>query len=952
LDYDRDGRPDLFLAGAVVEDGQVRDLLLHNEGTGVFKDTTAAAGLAAPHPTLGCTVGDFDNDGYPDLLLTGAGSQRLFRNKRDGTFEDVTKVANLDTLSGVCLGAIFVDLDQDGDLDLLIAQYAATPEEALGALHGEKPDGGRLIVYLNVGGAPPGQPSVNRQPLDCRWQRVDTLKSWFKLGSAAALATGPFPADVDSLSALHGPPGPVVALATSDLDGDNDLDFLVLTDRTSPAVVVNERLLRFRRAVLPTDAVAASAWNGVLVLDVDQDGRSDVLLLARGQTPRLLMNRATAGNKAPGSWFQGGAIKSPPLVQATAVDVDLDGWTDVVGLSEQRVPVLLHNKGGRLVEHPKAFGLDDAWPKDLIAVNAVAPKIGPGSVKASKCNGFPDLLVWSESQGLLLYANQGNANKGLLVDLVGQFRVFKFEAGRSAADGIGAWVVAQAGDLRTGVENGTLSAGLGQSRQPLVLGLGVHPRATAVRLRWPDNTIQAELNVGCGPATIEENNRKGGSCPVLFAWNGERFEFITDFLGAGSVGELEGDGSTRPPRPEESVKIEPRQLALKDGHYVVRIAEPMDEVTYLDRLQLVVVDHPAGVQVYPDERFSTDGSQPSQELIAFSEQVHPIAARDHLGRDVTRALREWDRNTVDGFAKRAWLGFAEEHFVELDFGDRLKDVRPDDRVFLCLAGWTDYAYPESIYAAQQAGVAMLPPVLERQRKDGKWHKIAEAGFPAGLPRMMLLDVTGKLTGPGCRVRLRTNLQVYWDQIFVAVRCHAIAADPAGGGVGNTPQGTLRATCLEASDALLQPCGLLKEFSPDGKLPTVYDHDRTDHASLVGLSGKLTRYGDVTELLRQRDDRFVILGANDLLTVRFDARRLPPLPDGWHRSFVLRTWGYCKDTSPFTTHNSTIEPLPFRTMSNYPYGPREHYPDDALHRDYLRTYQTRAARADAFPLRSK
>jgi hypothetical protein len=952
LDYDRDGKPDLFLAAAVVENGQVRDLLLHNEGNGVFKDVTAEAGLAVPHPTLGCTVADFDNDGYPDLLLTGAGSQRLFRNKRDGAFEDVTKAATLDTLTGVCLGAIFVDLDQDGDLDLLIAQYAATPEEALKAVRGEKTQSGGVVVYLNVGVAPAVPPSVNRPPLDCRWQRVDTLQFWYPLGPAAAAALGALPDNIDTLQALHGPSTSAVGLASSDLDGDNDLDLVVLTDRSSPAVVVNDRLLRFRRTALADALAGKVAWNGVLVMDADQDGRSDLLLLPKGQSPHLLMNRSAAGKPDPTTWFEAGPIKSPPLVQAATVDVDLDGWPDVVGLSDKRIPVLLHNKGGRLVEQPNGFGLDDAWPKDLVAVAAVSPKIGSTSAKFDKCKAFPDLLVWSESQGLMLYANQGNPNHGLLVDLVGQIRVFKFEAGRCATDGVGTWVVAQAGDLRTGIENATLSAGLGQSRQPLVLGLGLHSQATAVRLRWPDNTVQAELKVDCGVAKIEENNRKGGSCPILFAWNGERFEFITDFLGAGSIGELEVDGSTRPPRSEESVKIEHKRLAVKDGHYLLRIAEPMDEVTYLDQLQLVVVDYPTSVRVYPDERFTSDGSQPSQELIAFSEEVYPVSARDHKGRDVTQNLRHWDRKTVDGFAKRAWLGFAEEHFVELDFGDRLKGVNPDERVFLCLAGWTYYPYPESIYAAQQAGVAMLPPVLERQGQDGKWQKVADAGFPAGLPRMMLLDVTGKVTGPDCRLRLRTNLQIYWDQIFVAVRCHSVVTDQAAAGPPNTAQQTPRATCLDVADAQLGPCGLLKEFSPDGKLPTLYDHDRTDDVPLAGLAGKLTRYGDVTELLHQRDDRFVIFGAHDMLTVRFDARKLPPLPNGWQRSFVLRTWGYCKDTSPFTAHNATIEPLPFHGMSSYPYTRSEHYPDDALHRDYLRQYNTRPAKLGTIPLRSK
>src|SRR5262249_50370606 len=149
FDYNGDSKPDLFLAGAVVEKGQMRDLLLRNDGDGKFTDVTAAAGLAGPHPTLGCCAADWDNDGKVDLVLTGAGSQKLYRNKGDGTFEDVTAKAGLDKVKSICLGAAFVDLDQDADLDLLLAEYAATPEEALKALEGGARAGGRLLVFLS-----------------------------------------------------------------------------------------------------------------------------------------------------------------------------------------------------------------------------------------------------------------------------------------------------------------------------------------------------------------------------------------------------------------------------------------------------------------------------------------------------------------------------------------------------------------------------------------------------------------------------------------------------------------------------------------------------------------------------------------------------------------------------------------------------------------------------------
>jgi len=461
-----------------------------------------------------------------------------------------------------------------------------------------------------------------------------------------------------------------------------------------------------------------------------------------------------------------------------------------------------------------------------------------------------------------------------------------------------------------------------------------------VRFRWPDLVWQAELDLNPGQVHIvNEKNRKTTSCPILFAWNGQRFGFITDFLGASSMGELEPDGSCRPPRPEESIKIEVGQNVPKDGYFIFKVAEPMSEVVYLDRLQLTVMDHPSDVRAYPDERFVSSGPPASQDLLAFRQEIYPAKARDHHGRDVTQTLRAWDRKMVDNFARRAWLGYAEEHWVELDFGNRLAGFGPKDRLVLCLAGWTDYPYPESIWAATQAGVALQPPTLERLGPDGKWQTLmTDMGFPAGLPRMMTVDVTGKLCGAACVVRLRTNMNVYWDQIFVAPVLERISAAAVGQGVGSSR--FLRTTTLEVADAQLEARGCAQEFSPDGHKPTIYDHDRRDLVPMSRMSGRLTRLGPVGELLRARDDRFVIFRQGEEITVRFDARHLPALPKGWTRSFVLRTWGYTKDCGPFTATRETIEPLPFQHMSKYPYGPDEHYPNDAFHQEYLERYNTR------------
>jgi hypothetical protein len=305
---------------------------------------------------------------------------------------------------------------------------------------------------------------------------------------------------------------------------------------------------------------------------------------------------------------------------------------------------------------------------------------------------------------------------------------------------------------------------------------------------------------------------------------------------------------------------------------------------------------------------------------------------DHRGLDVTTILRYWDRDTVADFARRAWTGFAEEHWVELDFADRLACFGPEEPLVLFLAGWTDYPFPDSEWAAHQAGVALEPPVLERLGPDGQWHTVlTDAGFPAGLPRMMTVEVTGKLTGPRCVLRLRTNMTVFWDQVFVA---------PVTRESRKTSRPLFHATTLEVAAADVAERGCVQEFSPDGREPTLYDYDRLDHVAVTRQAGRLTRFGDVTELLQVRDDRFVVFGPGDEVTVQFDARHLPPLPRGWTRSFVLRTHGYVKACGPLVVTGDTVAPLPFHQMSRFPYGPGETYPQTPLHLQYLQRYQTR------------
>jgi hypothetical protein len=351
---------------------------------------------------------------------------------------------------------------------------------------------------------------------------------------------------------------------------------------------------------------------------------------------------------------------------------------------------------------------------------------------------------------------------------------------------------------------------------------------------------------------------------------------------------------------------------------------------YLDRVRLTVIDHPPGLKVFPDERFATAEPPPSQELLAFRQWLTPKTARDHRGTDMTARLQERDGQTVNGFARRSWLGFAEDHHLELDFGET--HAKPGQRWFLVLTGWTDYPYPESIFAAEQAGVRTQPPLLERTYANGEWEPVGEIGFPAGLPKTMTAEVTGKLPLPGGKYRIRTNLQIYWDQIALAPLEAILPANETS----TIPD--VRVYHPKLTDAMLAHRGFMREVpSASSTDPVSYDDSKTERVAVTPWKGRLTRKGKVTELLETTDDRHVVCGPGDEVTIRF-AADLPALPAGWDRTFVLRTWGYCKDTAPFTGGGGSVHPLPFRAMPKYPYGTDVKVPPAIV--EYDRVWNTR------------
>ncbi len=916
FDADGDGKLDLYLAAAVTGPDGVRDALLLNAGDGRFVDASAGWGLPADRASLGVAAGDFDADRRIDLFLTAPAGNRLLRN--DGSkFLDVTDQAGVGG-AGQALGltARWLDLDQDGDLDLYVVNYTT----AEGADSAFSPGADTVAGATNAAFRNDGRPEPASGESEPNWA-PDGAAGGQPTGRRLSVAFTPWP----EAESPGGPPARHTGVAMLDVDDDRDLDLVLAADDAPLAVAINDRLGRFR--MLPIEAPDADAHlDGLLATDLDADGRADLVGLTTDGRVLAWANRTKSGGPDPATakfdaWPTGARGWRPSVA---AADLDLDGRADLLGISsDDPGTAWARNEPTRLVAAPLPLppSPDASRPTALLLADLIADPL-------------PDLLVLVDGQPPSLARSLGNSHRWLALDFGGRWRR-GFDHMRTNPHGLGVTATLQGPGLNVPYVHTTTASGLAQSVAPAVLGLGDRDLAPVLALRWPDGVLQSELNLAADRVVpLGENNRKTGSCPVLFTWDGQRFVCLGDFLGGGGLGYLVAPGVYGEPDRDEAVAIPADALKPINGRLRMAIAEPMDEVAYLDRLRLEVIDRPPGVEVAPDERFAPGGNRPTGELWAWTRSIRPERATDLAGADLTDVLARTDRVTADGFKLlRGWIGYAEEHGIVLDFGNRLADLPADAKLVLGLSGWVEYPYSQTNYAAATAGVPLSPPVLERRQPDGTWKLIeADPGYPAGLPRLTTLELTGRVGGPDCVLRLRTNMECYWDEAFLAV------ATPAD-------RESLRTTTIAPDRATLGPRGYLREVSPDGRLPLLYDYAAIDPAPLAPFAGRLTRFGPVAPLIAADDDQLCTVGPGDELRLEFAATTLPSLPAGWTRSYVLRAEGYCKDADPFTAASDTVGPLPWRGMPTaYPFGREGERPADPTYDSYLNTYQTRPAGA--------
>jgi Tfp pilus assembly protein PilF len=463
-------------------------------------------------------------------------------------------------------------------------------------------------------------------------------------------------------------------------------------------------------------------------------------------------------------------------------------------------------------------------------------------------------------------------------------------------------------------------------------GLGEQTATDVIRVIWPNGSVSAEFEAKADQEIITEQRLKG-SCPFLFAWNGREIAFVKDAVPWGSAIGLRINtlGSAKIVATEEWFRIGRDQLLPHDGYYDLRFTAELWQVYYYDYLALMTIDHPAGTEVFVDERFVIP---PTRRAVTVVETPHAIArAVDDTGRDVTDVLRAVDGRTVDSFGHGQYQGITRDHYLDIDLGDDAPEGGP----LYLIAHGSVYPTDSSLNVALSQGKRWRAHGLSLSVPDGHggWRVAREnLGFPAGRNKTVLVDLTGIFrAGTPHRIRLRTNLEIYWDAMHWAR------------GLPETPLDT---EILEPIQADLHYRG----YSVIDKVPSsgieIPDYNRISGTKQRwrDLVGYYTRYGDVRELLARIDDRYVIMNSGDEMGLRFP---VTPTHPGWLRDFVIMGDGWIKDGDYNSTFSKTVQPLPYHAERDYttPPGRLEdewayrHHPED------WQSYHTRYITPDVF-----
>ena len=697
---------------------------------------------------------------------------------------------------------------------------------------------------------------------------------------------------------------------SADFDDDGDIDIFTINSENGCTLYDNLRQGKLRPISEETEIPQDIHYTTAAIGDYDNDGDID-LFLATADRIHLYQNRGD-GSFVNDRRLEADVRELPPTLLKN-IDYDNDGFVDL-WVSGKNGMFLFRNDGTGQFAEPYPLIETVTSTEGAIFHNATA-----GAVGDYDNDGDLDLFfINSKGELRALQNNGGNQNNWIQVQLEG------ITTGNNKVnrDGIGSKLEVKVGDLYQ------LQF---VSEQVSHFGLGAFNTADVVRVVWTNGVPQNVITPQAKQRILEKQILKG-SCPFLYVYDGEQYQFVTDLLWRAPLGLVTSMGFVAPDETKDFVKISGTQIQPKNGKYSIQITEELWETAYFDEVKLIAVDHPADTDIFVNEQY-TPPPFAEFKVYGVKEKLHPKSAVNHRGEDVSDALKAFDYRYAVEHAPGPYQGVVEPHAIILDLGD----VPNNAPVTLFLSGWifpTDTSINVALFQNPEINPS-FPSVAVRD-ETGKWKTVIDMiGLPAGKNKTITVDLTGKFLSDDRHVRVETNMQIYWDAAFFTV---------------GTQEVPIEMTTLNPDSADLHYRGFSEMYRPNPHAPHLFDYQKvTTDAQWRDLAGYYTRYGDVNPLLQEVDDMYVILNAGDEITVEFDASRLPVLKPGWVRDFILYSDGWDKDGDINTLTSQTVEPLPFHGMSAYPYPDTEHYPDDAAHRRYQLEYNTRRVEHHLPPL---
>lgn len=815
-DINGDHFTDIFVAAAFKNPGGSGNAIYFKNGA---KETYS---LDIDHPLARVTAvnaalwGDIDADGIVDVYLCRSGANQLWKQDKDGKWMDVTGESNisggeLDTVDGALL-----DADHDGDLDIFLVN-ADGPNELLN----NNRDGSFRLLAAEYG--------------------------------------------------LQGKNTRSRAVITTDIDGDRDVDFIVINQSPPHEIYVNNLLWQYQPAK-GFESFSAAGITAALSGDVDSDGRDELYTLD---------SKAVLNVWRPGKdriWKSQILVKNIQGNRLALTDFDGDGTLELFISGSGPASWQVYSFKNRQLK--RLFAPSYEKDRPFAAFALLNTEQGPAPL-AWRPGSHP--YIWSPGSGRYRFIS---------FSLTG--RKDAQANWRSNASGIGARLAVRVDSRWTVLDSFRAHSGPGQHLQPINAGLGGAQKADYIAIDWSDGVYQTELDLEPGKThLIAEIQRQLSSCPVIFAWNGETFQFISDFLGVGGFGYAVAPGEYSIPRPWENFMLPLGVVKPIDNRVTLKLTEPMEEIAYIDAVRLKVYDLPPGLHMTLDERMGIQAPAPTGKPRYYRETLAPVKAVNDRNQDVTQSIRRMDLKAAPpGPLDLRFIGMLKkDHVLTLSFPQALDSIAGTP--MLLADGWIEYPYSQTNFAAWQAGAVYRAATIEALDANGQWVTILDQfGYPAGMPRQMSVPLPDLPRGTR-KLRISSNMEIYWDCLTVA---YAVPGENV----------TVKELALEAAE--LEFIGFPRRVHLPQRLPN-YDFEyRAPLWDTRFLEGFYTRFGPMADLVRKTDNALAIFGAGESIHLEFTAPANPPRP-GWTRVLVLETEGWCKDMDFYTDKGQTVEPLP-------------------------------------------